>query len=531
MICKVACQKKIIRDVLFEAGYTIEVIGDVLAAKVKAGLNELSNLSISVESELSCSEPAGDTNISTPDSDSENALDMLREIRIKNVNNVTIGTLNINSLAPKFEQLREIIGKNLDILTIQETKLDSSFPTQQFSLDGFSAPYRLDRNREGGGILIYVREDIPSKQLSKHTFTKSVEGLFIEINLRKTKLLFFGGYRSEHKDFGLSKDDFLEQITFALDKYSTYDKVLLAGDFNIDKGEEKLQDFLFERNLKNLVKEDTCFKNVNNPSCIDLFLTNCGPSFQHTTTVTTGLSDFHKMVVTVMKTTFPKVQPKIVYYRDYKNFDLYAFRTDLRTQLSKINEKDYYHFEITFLEVLEKHAPMKKKVLRANDKPYMTKALRKAIMRRSTLKSKYLKSKSDEDLRTFKKQKNFTKRLAKKERVKYFANLDLNKYTDNIKFWYTVKPMFSSRGFGSNKITLVENGEVITDDKLNAETFNGFFIDAVSSLAIEENKALLDEIDNITEPVKRAIKKFGHHPSIIDIKKMFLLAQNFLLRK
>ena len=89
----------------------------------------------------------------------------------------------------------------------------------------------------------------------------------------------------------------------------------------------------------------------------------------------------------------------------------------------KINEKDYYHFEITFLEVLEKHAPMKKKVLRANDKPYMTKALRKAIMRRSTLKSKYLKSKSDEDLRTFKKQKNFTKRLAKKERVKYFANL------------------------------------------------------------------------------------------------------------
>ena len=125
-------------------------------------------------------------------------------------------------------------------------------------------------------------------------------------------------------------------------------------------------------------------------------------------------------------------------------------------------------------------------------------------MRRSTLKSKYLKSKSDEDLRTFKKQKNFTKRLAKKERVKYFANLDLNKYTDNIKFWYTVKPMFSNRGFGSNKITLVENGEVITDDKLNAETFNGFFIDAVSSLAIEENKALLDEIDNITEPVKKS---------------------------
>ena len=239
--------------------------------------------------------------------------------------------------------------------------------------------------------MIYVREDIPSKQLSKHTFTKNVEGLFIEINLRKTKLLFFGGYRSEHKNVGVPKDDFLEQMTFALDTYSTYERILLAGDFNIDKEEEKLQDFLFERNLKNLVKEDTCFKSINNPSCIDLFLTNSAPSFQHTTTMTTGLSDFHKMVVTVMKTTFPKVQPKIVYYRDYKNFDLYAFRTDLRTQLSKINEKDYYHFELIFLKVLEEQAPMKQKVLRANDKPYMTKQLPNQVLMPFDKASGYLK--------------------------------------------------------------------------------------------------------------------------------------------
>ena len=54
-------------------------------------------------------------------------------------------------------------------------------------------------------------------------------------------------------------------------------------------------------------------------------------------------------------------------------------------------------------------------------------------MRRSELKRKYLKNKSDESLKAFKKQKNYTNRLAKRERSKYFANLDLNKYTDNIK--------------------------------------------------------------------------------------------------
>ena len=174
-------------------------------------------------------------------------------------------------------------------------------------------------------------------------------------------------HQRDHQSYGLSKDDFLEQLGFALDKYSNYDKMLIAGDFNIDDDEETLQDFLFEQNIKNLVKEKTCFKSVDNPSCIDLFLTNTPLSFQNTTTVTTGLSDFHKMVVTVMKTTFPKAQPKIVYYRDYKNFDLYNFRSDLREQLSKVVEKDYFHFELTFLRVLEEHAPMKK-----NDKPYMT---------------------------------------------------------------------------------------------------------------------------------------------------------------
>ena len=508
-----------IRDLLFDAGYTPENIDDIIATRF---LNSNSpNSTITEDSNSICTEESSQTNLC------ESADHLLREVRIKNVENVIIGTLNINSLASKIDQLREIIGKSLDILVIQETKLDSSFPTEQIGIDGFSKPYRMDRNRDGGGVLIYVREDIPSKELTKHNFTKCIEGMFVEVNLRKTKLLLFGGYRSDHKVYGVSEDDFLKELSFALDKYSTYERVLLAGDFNIDIGEEILQDFLFEQNYKNLVKEKTCFKSIENPSCIDLFLTNSHASFQSTTTIATGLSDFHKMVLTVMKTTFPKAEPKIVYYRDYKNFDLYNFRTDLREQLSRTTEKDYFHFELIFLKVLEVHAPMKKKVLRANDKPFMTKALRKAIMRRSALKNRYLKNKTDESLKEFKKQKNYTRRLARREKIKYFANLDLNKYTDNIKFWNTVKPILSNSGIGMNKITLIENGEVVTNDKINSESFNNFFIDAVSSLAIEENRALLDDADDITDPVKKAIRKFGNHPSIIDIKRCVSITSKF----
>ena len=76
-----------------------------------------------------------------------------------------------------------------------ETKFDSSFPNSQFAIDGFSVPFRCDRNRFGGGVLIYVRDDIPSMQVTKHKLPGDIEGIFVEINLRKTKWLIFGTYR------------------------------------------------------------------------------------------------------------------------------------------------------------------------------------------------------------------------------------------------------------------------------------------------------------------------------------------------
>ena len=387
-------------------------------------------------------------NINFPENNCENANSILRKIRVKNVDRIIIGTLNINSLAPKFEELKLIIGNYLDILVIQETKLDPSFPQGQFIISGYTRPYRLDRNRNGGGVVIYVREDIPSRELKQHNFTKNIEGLFVEVNFRKSKLLFFGTYHSTHNIYGLNNAVYLEQIGLV---YSNYEKFLLAGDFNMEGGESSLNEFLFEYNAKNLVKENTCFKSTDNPSCIDLFLTNSYQSFQNTTTVTTGLSDFHKMVVTVMKTTFPKAKPKVIHYRTYKHFILKNFRMELKIRLQNENAENYTKFEEIFLEILEKHAPLKRKFIRANDKPYMSKLLRKAIMRRSELKNRYYRDRLPESERAFKKQRNYTTKLLKKEKKRYYSSINVNNYTDNKKFWNTIKPLFSNYNGGSKK--------------------------------------------------------------------------------
>ena len=110
----------------------------------------------------------------------------------------------------------------------------------------------------------------------------------------------------------------LEQIAYALDIYSDYDTFLLGGDFIMEDSETPMIDFLNNFDAKNIVKMKTCFKSLDNPSCIDLFITNSPKRFYGTTTLTTGLSDFHQLVVTIMRTTFPKSNPKVIKYRNFK---------------------------------------------------------------------------------------------------------------------------------------------------------------------------------------------------------------------
>ena len=119
--------------------------------------------------------------------------------------------------------------------------------------------------------MIYVREDIPSDILMKHSIEENIEAIFVEINLRKNKLLLVGTYHSTNVKYGTTDEEYFRQIGLALDVYSsTYDKFLLAGDFNVNEENDTLDEFLEDYHAKNLVKEPTCFKSAENPSCIDL---------------------------------------------------------------------------------------------------------------------------------------------------------------------------------------------------------------------------------------------------------------------
>ena len=96
--------------------------------------------------------------------------------------------------------------------------------------------------------------------------------------------------------------------------------------------------------------------------------------------------------------------------------------------------------------MLNKHTPLKNKLLRANHAPYITKTLRKAIMRRSELETKYLKRKTQTDLKLYKKHKNVCSKLQKREKRKYYEFLDIKNVLDSKKFWKTMR-LFLSHSF------------------------------------------------------------------------------------
>ena len=121
-------------------------------------------------------------------------------------------------------------------------------------------------------------------------------------------------------------------------------------------------------------------KLFENSSCIDVNLINRYRSFQNTATVEVGLSDFHKMTVTVMKTYFTKSNPKVISYRNYKRFSQFEFRAEVNYYLynyHSIHEMPNDEFVYIFMDILERHAPLKYKYVRANEAPFMTKEIRK----------------------------------------------------------------------------------------------------------------------------------------------------------
>ena len=133
------------------------------------------------------------------------------------------------------------------------------------------------------------------------------------------------------------------------------------------------------------------------------------------------------------------------------------------------------------------HAPSKPKLGRANEAPFMDKYLKKSIMNRYRLRNSYLKSPSSFTWQVYKSERNVCTKLSMLRKQEYFDKLDTKLISDNKTLWNAIKPFFSDKVDKSQKITIIENDEVISDNTKVAIFLNDL------NLNIEENDEYIAE--------------------------------------
>ena len=188
----------------------------------------------------------------------------LSKQRLKYPKNLTIGHLNINSVRNKFSSLQQTVLNKTDILLLSETKIDDSFPNSQFYAEGFKM-YRKDRTKTGGGLLLYVNENLPGKIINSYKFKENSEIIVFEFSVSNKKWLLLGNYRPPSQN-DLS---FINELNLALNFFSPiYENFVLLGDFNLSTENPNLKNFMCSFDLESLINSPTCYKSTN-PTSID----------------------------------------------------------------------------------------------------------------------------------------------------------------------------------------------------------------------------------------------------------------------
>ena len=227
----------------------------------------------------------------------------------------------------------------------------------------------------------------------------------------------------------------------------------------------------------------------------------------------------------MFKSSFYKLPPKKVIYRNLNNFDQELFTTEVSKMLSIYpNIYHYENFEFCLKSILNKHAPLKVKLIRGNDKPFISKRVRKEIFMRSRFKNTFNKTGLESDWNRYKKQRNYVCGLIKKEKKSFFSNIKIN--SNEKDFWKACKPFLVNKSITANeRLVLNNDGMLMSNEYDVVRIFNLYFSNILSTLDITHWNPI-----NLISRVSNSnllYPEYNNHPSIIKIKNYYRYEEKF----
>ena len=424
------------------------------------------------------------------------------------IKGVCIMCLNINSILKHFDEIKIFLDeKKPHIMGLNETKLDSSIGDDELSIEGYSL-VRKDRNTHGGGVALYVHNDIPF--IKRLDLACELESISVEVKLPFMKpLIITALYHSP----GVRTEIFnlIDNLFYRLDDENK--ECITIGDINCNPLEpakncvKHINRIYRKHNLSQMIDEPT---RTTSDTCtiIDHIVTNKPTYVSESGVIPCGISD-HDVTFAVRRARLPKIknQPKIIRVRKYNKFDNEAFRNDLKNmnfdQIKNITDDPNEMWELWkrfYIDVLNEHAPVTDMKIKGNNLPYINSEARQLIRQRDYLRGKANKTGSEYLRQAYRQIRSRVYYMIRDLRKTYYTRKIEESKGDLKSTWKILKHAMNRGNKASTVIdTVFIEGQELTDKKQIPEAFNNHFVNIGDKLAGTVEQTDTCPMDNIAE--------------------------------
>ncbi|MCG8113710.1 MAG: reverse transcriptase domain-containing protein [Candidatus Thiodiazotropha taylori] len=391
---------------------------------------------------------------------------------------------NVQSLRNKIDQIQAELS-HFDVIALTETWLSHDISDDAIKILNYQDPFRKDRQTNNyGGVLVYVRENIPCKR--RHELEMpDLECIWLELKVKSRSVLFGLFYRPPS---ALQEvyDKIEQSIDLALD--SNINDVVITGDFNLNYidtvGKNKINQLFTQYSLAQIINEPTHFTE-NSSSLIDLLFTN-----QTTNVLVSGVGEpfldqnirYHCPIYAVFNYDKQKPQSykRKIWTYDKGDYELLRRTiTDFDWQTLKSNDINVYAENVTsnIIGLCEKSIPNKVITIRPSDPPWFNNSIRKSIRKRKRAHKNAKRLNTADSWRKFRHLRNDVIniiRTSKKDFKDKIANkLKHDKLSG--KDWWKLFKKLTGKDKTDPIPSLNYQGEFITDQTEKANIFNVYF--------------------------------------------------------
>lgn len=391
--------------------------------------------------------------------------------------------LNIRSLPHKIDLLRAWLLYNKPmVITLSETWLNSNISDEEIKLDDYIL-YRADRGARGGGVATYVSSSLSAELIIPKVNPVHFEGIFIKVTLHKSKSLIIGNiYRPPN-----SPSESMNCILTTINSLDCSNEMIVLGDFNqnwLDRSSSKEKNLLHSLNLTQLISEPTRVTG-RSKSLLDWILVTHPNRISDSGLLPDCFSD-HSTIFCIWKIRLPRLPPKIIKVRQFKNLHNEAFFQDLlnvnwdRFQLIPYAENAWNFFHTEVLKVIDKHAPWVSIKVKGRHLPWIDGDLIQLFKQRDRAWEKYRLTKDMTDWSEYKFLRNVCTTKTRKAKSDYYKNSLSNDFKNPKQFWKKLNALLN-KSTDNPPVKLRINSLIISDPADIANAFNQHFA-SISSL-------------------------------------------------